>query len=291
MRSKIRNLIIWLVIVLIVGVACILIGYKIGHNNQDKCKEEPTETKEEKKEPEEKTAIDKRDAEELVHPFLNAVQLCDAEGTYYFKKVTKYEDLSGSKAIEIALMNYSYEEWQKIYEYDKQETEFDPENPVDDEFPDIETSYIKEKIEYTFGKNKTINFPKKLDFWDETYKLKGDKYVIEAQGGGCTLFTDYIETKVIEGIKNNDEYIIQVNFVYVTYDVKEGEDFEDADDAPVVVYNNLNKKRVVAKGFKYGDQEKQLDKILNSDKTDYMLFTFKLEDNHYIFDNVEIIER
>ena len=294
MRKKLRIGIIIAILLLLVCLGCFLIGYKVGNGAKDKCavapekKEEPTK-EEEKEEPKEEK--DERTAKELVTPFLSAIELCDAKGTYYLKDITRYEDLSGSKAIEIALNNYTYEEWKKIYEAEKIEHEFDPENPVEDEFPDIETSYIKEKIAYTFGKDKTIKFPKKLDFWDESYTLKGDKYILEAQGGGCTLFFDYIETKVLEGIKNNDEYVIQVNFVYVTYDVKEGEHFEDADDAPVVVYNNLNKKRVVAKDFKYGDQEKQLDKILNSDKTDYMLFTFKLEDDHYIFDKVEVVER
>ena len=285
MRKQLRNTIIWLVILLIVGVGCFLIGYKISEKNKDKCETEPIPTKEEEPKKED-NKIDKRTAEELVSPFIGINNYCDST-TFIYKNTQKYEDLDPSVAIQIALDNYTYEEWQTSYEEAKKEHEVNLDE--EDEFPDIKTSYINEKIAYTFGKDKTIKFPKHLDFWYESYELKGDKYVLEGQGGGCTGFTNYIRTKVIEGIETGNEYVVQVNFAYITYDVKEN---AEEIDARITVYNNLNKKRVIVKDAKYDDDEvEELDKLLDGDKTDYMLFTFKLEDDHYIFDKVEVVER
>ena len=288
MRKKLRIGIIIAILLLLVCLGCFLIGYKVGNGSKDKCAVAPTEEKKEEPTKQEVKKVDKRSAEELVHPFLAVNNTCDSKNTFIYKKTQKYENFDPSVAIQIALNNYTFEEWKEIHEAENIEHEFDPENPVEDEFPDIETSYIKEKIAYAFGKDKTIKFPKKLDFWDEMYELKGDKYVIEAQGGGCTAFTDYIRTKVVEGIANGDEYVVQVNFAYITYDVKEN---EEEVDASITVYNNLNKKRVIVKDTKYEDEEEGLDKLLEGNNTDYMLFTFKLEDDHYIFDKVEVVER
>lgn len=280
MREKIRTTLIWIIVVFVTGVGCFLIGYKSSEKNQDKCKEEP---KIEKKEEPKKEEIN---ANLIVEPYLDVLNYCEPKETFYFQKLTKYEDLDPTIAIDIALRNATPEERKKLDE------ELNKPTDETDSFPDIETSHIEEKIKYTFGKDKTIKFPKKLNFESDftSYDLKGNKYTLAAQGGGCTGPSDYYETKIVDSSKDNEKLVVQVNYIYVSYDV---DNITEAEDPiiPVIFYNSLSKDREIAKLEKNGTEEKEADILLDGNKTDYLLFTFTLEDDHYILEQIEMKER
>lgn len=291
--KKNKPILLW-IFILLLCCATGIGGWYIGTKYADK--ETKQENKEEKKEetktPEEDNDIeDKRTAEEIIEPFLRVINYCSSNETFYYDKVTKYEDFPSSAAIEIALGNFSKEELEKI----KKETSEKPDGydwELEEDFPDIETNYIKEKIAYTFGKDKTVKLPKKLNLDGEftSYDLKGDKYVLAGQGGGCTGFNDYITTKYVDSKKENGKLIIQVNFIYVTYDEKNIEAAEDP-IIPIIFYNGLKKDRVISKLDGNGKEQEEAEKLLKGDKTDYLLFTFGVEDGHYIFEKVEMVKR
>ena len=288
-----KPILLW-IFVLLLCCAFGIGGWYMGTKYADK--ETKQENKEEKKEepktPEEDDDVeDKRTAEEIIEPFLNVINYCSADDTFYYDKVTKYEDFPASAAIEIALDNFSKEELEKI----KKEAAEKPDDydwELEEGFPDIETSHVKEKIAYTFGKDKTVKLPKKLNLDGEftSYDLKGDKYVLAGQGGGCTGFNDYITTKYVDSKKENGKLIIQVNFIYVTYDE---DNIQAAEDPiiPVIFYNGLKKDRVISKLDSNGKEQEEAEKLLKGDKTDYLLFTFGVEDGHYIFEKVEMVKR
>ena len=274
-----------LVIILLLCCAFGLGGWYLGTKSTNKETQPTTNEKNQKEEKADKVVDsieDKRKAEDIIAPFLSIINYCDSKESFVYNKVAKYEDFSSSAAIDIALNNLSYEE------RTKQQKEAD----ADGKYPDIETSYIKEKIAYTFGKNKNIEFPKKLEFSSDflDYDLKGDKYVFGGQGGGCLGYKDHIKTKYYDSKKESDKLIIQVNFIYITYDEAHITAAEDP-IIPIIFYNNIYKERIISKLDKNGTEEDEAEKLLKGEKTDYLSFTFGIEDDHYIFEKVEIVKR
>ena len=270
-----------LVIILLLCCAFGLGGWYLGTKSTNKENQPATNEKNKKEDKVIDSIDDERTAEEIIAPFLNIINYCDSKETFIYNKATKYEDFSSSTAIEIALNNLSSEERTKNQKED-----------TNGKYPDIETSYIKEKIAYTFGKNKNIEFPKKLEYTGEylDYNLKGDKYVFGGQGGGCVGYKDHIKTKYYDSKKESDKLIIQVNFIYITYDESHITAAEDP-IIPIIFYNNISKERIISKLDKNGTEEDEADKLLKGEKTDYLSFTFGIEDDHYIFEKVEIVKR
>ena len=270
-----------LVIILLLCCAFGLGGWYLGTKSTNKETQPTTNEKNQKEDKVIDSIKDKRTAEEIIAPFLNIINYCDSKESFVYNKVTKYEDFSSSTAIDIALNNLSYEE------IVKQKEEDDEEHPSE-----IETSYIKEKIAYTFGKNKNVEFPKKLEFSSDflDYNLKGDKYIFGGQGGGCLGYKDHIKTKYYDSKKESDKLIIQVNYIYITYDESHITAAEDP-IIPIIFYNNISKERIISKLDKNGTEEDEAEKLLKGEKTDYLSFTFGIEDDHYIFEKVEIVKR
>ena len=270
-----------LVIILLLCCAFGLGGWYLGTKSTNKETQPETNEKNQKEDKVIDSIKDKRTAEEIIAPFLNIINYCDSKESFVYNKVTKYEDFSSSTAIDIALNNLSYEE------IVKQKEEDDEEHPSE-----IETSYIKEKIAYTFGKNKNVEFPKKLEFSSDflDYNLKGDKYIFGGQGGGCLGYKDHIKTKYYGSKKESDKLIIQVNFIYITYDESHITAAKDP-IIPVIFYNNISKEKTISKLDKNGTEEDEAEKLLKGEKTDYLSFTFGIEDDHYIFEKVEIVKR
>ena len=273
-----------LLLVIIVLLCCAfgLGGWYLGTKSTNKETQPTTNEKNQKEDKVIDSIKDKRKAEDIIAPFLNIINYCNSKESFVYNKVAKYEDFSSSTAIDIALKNLSYEE------RTKQQKEAD----ADGKYPDIETSYIKEKIAYTFGKNKNIEFPKKLEFSSDIldYDLKGDKYVFGGQGGGCLGYKDHIKTKYYDSKKESDKLIIQVNFIYITYDEAHITAAEDP-IIPIIFYNNISKERIISKLDKNGTEEDEAEKLLKGEKTDYLSFTFGIEADHYIFEKVEIVKR
>lgn len=271
-----------LVIILLLCCAFGLGGWYLGTKSTNKETQPTTNEKNQKEDKVIDSIKDKRTAEEIIAPFLSIINYCDSKESFVYNKVAKYEDFSSSAAIDIALNNLSYEE------RTKQQKEAD----TDGKYPDIETSYIKEKIAYTFGKNKNVELPKKLEFSSDflDYNLKGDKYIFGGQGGGCLGYKDHIKTKYYDSKKESDKLIIQVNFIYITYDESHITAAEDP-IIPIIFYNNISKERIISKLDKNGTEEDEADKLLKGEKTDYLSFTFGIEDDHYIFEKVEIVKR
>lgn len=274
-----------MVIILLLCCAFGLGGWYLGTKSTNKETQPTTNEKNQKEDKADKVVDsieDKRKAEDIIAPFLSIINYCDSKESFVYNKVAKYEDFSSSAAIDIALKNLSYEE------RTKQQKETD----ADGKYPDIETSYIKEKIAYTFGKNKNVEFPKKLEFSSDflDYNLKGDKYVFGGQGGGCLGYKDHIKTKYYDSKKESDKLVIQVNYIYITYDESHITAAEDP-IIPIIFYNNISKERIISKLDKNGTEEDEAEKLLKGEKTDYLSFTFGIEDDHYIFEKVEIVKR
>ncbi len=272
---------LWVTIVLLC-CAFGLGGWYLGTKSTNKETQPTTNEKNEKVDKVVDSIEDKRSAEDIIAPFLKIINYCDSKESFIYNEATKYEDFSSSTAIDIALNNLSYEE------RTKQQNEDD----ADGKYPDIEKSYIKEKIAYTFGKNKNIEFPKKLEFSSDNldYNLNGDKYIFGGQGGGCLGYKDHFRTKYYDSKKESDKLIIQVNYIYITYDESHITAAEDP-IIPVIFYNNISKERTISKLDKNGTEEDEAEKLLKGEKTDYLSFTFGIEDGHYIFEKVEIVKR
>jgi hypothetical protein len=57
------------------------------------------------------------------------------------------------------------------------------------------------------------------------------------------------------------------------------------------LYNGYDKTRVIERNIYHKNEEEIFNKLLYSDKMDYILFTFVKENQVYIFDKAELVKK
>lgn len=252
-------------IIYFIALALLLVG--CGKNNEEP-KEEPKSEKiaEVKKE---------QTPEDLVAPFISLLYRgCNSEEYFYIKETTTYDNLKKADKVEIA--------YQALTE-GKDLEEFS--------LTDLDKSFKR-----VFGETKSIIFPSKLDIETEmaNYKLEGTKYVLEANGGGCLDFEDKLYTKIIETKKEESKMTIRVNYaVRSIKDKAKLQKTEKVDESKIkgTLYSAYNKKKILLNNIEYSKEDEEINKILEGDKTNYIMFTFTKENDNYIFNKAELVER
>ncbi len=191
---------------------------------------------------------------------------CSNKDNFFITSNTNFNNMSPEIKVEIALYNHSHNYSNKL----------------------------EDKIKRTFGKNKTINLPKKLNAKSNfvTYELVDGEYKEVADGGGCTGFADYFESAIVDKKIYQNKIVYKVNIGYLVRDnvSEQGEELKE-EELHSTIYNNYNKKRIIERNIYYKNEENKFNELLYSDNMDYILFTFIKEDQVFIFDKAELIER
>jgi len=276
MKENKKKYIIFTIVLMLV---CLCVGWLIGANYKNIIKEnEPI--KEEVKPDESKNKkpfnnITEEEAKGLVNPFIVLLTRgCSSQDYFYIKGTTTYKNISDNDKIEIA--------YQSIVD------------KID--FEKFELKELQKAFKNVFGQNKKINFPRKLDFESAmaNYVLVNNNYELLANGGGCIEFNDSIHTKIVSATKTNNKITVRVNYGLLVRDnVEDLEDDEEINEENITskLYASHAKERIIAENIKFHDEEEEIDKLLSSEETDYITFTFTKENNNYIFEKAELKER
>jgi len=192
---------------------------------------------------------------------------CSDKNNFFITSNTNFDNMSNEIRAEIALFNYS----------------------------DRYSNKLEDKIERTFGKNKKFDVPKKLNTKSSfaTYELVDGEYEEAAYGGGCTGFGDTFKSAIIEKKYSENKITFKANIGYLVRDnaPNNGEDMDIDNELHSTLYNGYDKTRVIERNIYYKNEEELLNKLLYTDKLDYILFTFIKEGEVYIFDKAELIKR
>ena len=192
---------------------------------------------------------------------------CSNKNNFFITSNTNFENMPNEIKAEIALFNIS----------------------------DRYSNKLEDKIERTFGKNKRFDLPKKLNAksWFVNYELVDGDYKEVADGGGCTEFGDSLKTAVIEKKFSENKITFKVNIGYLVRDnaPENGENIDIDEELHSTFYNGYDKTRVIERNIYHKNEKEISNKLLYTDKLDYILFTFIKEDEVYIFDKVELIKR
>ncbi len=265
-----KGLIVMLVAVLLIGFGCgILLANSTNSNSENKessTKGDPDNNpfynNENKTEPDVNIEVDE---EQLLAPFL-IFKSCG--GINYLKDSVTFDSMPHNIKLEIAyvkLMNgLTYANEISISDYLK-------------------------AFKEVFGSNKEIDFPQALEINSAfaTYSKQGDKYVLEGQGGGCIGIDEYV-TKIKNTRKSGSLLEITVDYGYITTISKEVDDFDTAECG---FYNSMYKTRLLKQGFTIAQKDSIVEEVFASDKSDYIVFTFKADNDRYVFDNLKVVER
>jgi len=292
-EQKKSSPLLFLVIGIIIGLCCCMVGFYIGGKINDK--EEPkTEEKEPKEIPieeddkkeeeppkdnkEEPKKLTNEELEKLVNPFLDLLyRNCSSKESFYITKDTNFDNMKDEDKYEIAYLVA---------------------NQIKDiELENFDAKLLEKGYKLAFGNDKEITLPEQLDIESmyANYSLKDGEYVLEANGGGCIIYGDFLQHKIVDSTYENDELNIIVNFVYVVRDNNLGNqsDYSNVDDEKVTskIYNNHSKKRLIESNVPFKTEDKKINEVLSSDKTDHIQFTFVKEKDSYIFKKAELVER
>lgn len=192
---------------------------------------------------------------------------CSDKNNFFITSNTNFDNMSNEIKAEIALFNIS----------------------------DRYSNRLEDKIERTFGKNKKFDLPKKLNAksWFVNYELVDGDYKNVADGGGCIGFGDTFKSAIIEKKYSENKITFKANIGYLVRDnaPKDGENMDIDNDLHSTLYNGYDKTRVIERNIYYKNEEELLNKLLYTDKLDYILFTFIKEGEVYIFDKAELIKR
>lgn len=192
---------------------------------------------------------------------------CSDKNNFFITNNTNFNNMSNEVKAEIALFNNS----------------------------DRYSNKMEDKIKRTFGKNKSFDLPKKLNAksWFVNYELVDGEYEEVADGGGCTEFGDYFNSQIIEKKYSENKITFKVNIGYLVRDnaPENGENMDIDNNLHSTLYNGYDKTRVIERNIYYKNENEVFNKMLYSDKMDYILFTFIKEDQVYIFDKAELIKR
>ena len=205
------------------------------------------------------------DVDKLINPFL-IFSKCG--GPNYLSDNMNYDSLSDGVKLEIAYTNIisSYEQ-------------------------SFNASDLLESYKQVFGSDKTIELPDSLQINHSfaSYSKEGDQYVLQAQGGGCTGIGEFV-TRVRLESKTTEKVVIKVDYGFITQ-ASEDANFDDYDNIECVFYNSLNKERVVKDGFVYGNKDAIVSEVFDNNLDDYILYTFKVENDHYVFESASIVKK
>ncbi len=192
---------------------------------------------------------------------------CSDKNNFFITSNTNFDNMSNEIKAEIALFNFS----------------------------DRYSNKLEDKIERTFGKNKNFDLPKKLNAKSRfaNYELIDGDYKDVADGGGCIEFDDTFKSAIIEKRYSENKITFKANIGYLVRDnaPKDGEDMDIDNDLHSTLYNGYDKTRVIERNIYYKNEEELLNKLLYTDKLDYILFTFIKEGEVYIFDKAELVKR
>ena len=205
------------------------------------------------------------DIEKIIEPFLIFNKCGGAE---YLKDELDYNTIDLNAKIDIA---YNHLLGDKLYEHE------------------LNKSSLIQAYKDVFGSDKEVELPEQLNisYAFASYKSNGDAYILEGQGGGCTGISEIITKTELES-NNSNELVVKVKYLYVT---TVSDSIDDFDTAELGVYNSKSKERLIRQEFTFDKMEEVTNEILSGDETDYILYTFKLEDNNYIFENAKIIKK
>ena len=208
------------------------------------------------------------DVDEIISPFL-LFKSCG--GADYLDSSVTYDSLENNTKLEIAYYKLMKNINQSGYTHE------------------FNISDYLEAYKEVFGSNKEIDFPDQLNinFAFATYSKNDDKYVLEGQGGGCIGINEY-ETKIKNYNQEENSLEIIVDYGYITTVSDSVDDFETAECA---FYNSKNKTKTIKQGFTFSQEDSVIEEIFNNNQSDYLVYTFKLDNGNYVFDNLKIVNR
>ena len=203
------------------------------------------------------------DIDEVIKPFLIFTKCA---GSNYLADSMDYNSISNDIKLEIA--------------YEKLTNTYDNK---------INVSDLLSAYKQVFGSDKEISLPNTLHINHvfATYSKEGDSYVLQGQGGGCTGISDIVTRASFES-KENNKLVIKVDYGYITTISDVVDNFETAECG---FYNSPDKDKLLKQGFDIGSKETIANDVFDQNIADYILYTFTLENDNYIFDNARIVKR
>lgn len=150
---------------------------------------------------------------------------------------------------------------------------------------------ILKTYKQVFGQDKEIEFPASIEVAHRfaSYELQGEDYVLLGQGGGCAGIAE-VKTKLSIDSQDDNSLVVKVDYGYVEA-LDENFDYTEFETTELAFYNSYNKERIIKQGFTHNAIESITNEIFNNNENDYILYTFKIENDHYIFDNAKIVKR
>ncbi len=145
---------------------------------------------------------------------------------------------------------------------------------------EMTTSEMKEQLQEIFGENISYK-DESIDTgacYGDNMTLSNDTYTFDGGCGGMGPVDNY-QTKLIQAKKYADKIEIIQKIAYLSY----GDDWTP--DSEYYERNIYTKKDGKKLGTENGVEEFDIEKYIN--QLDSYLYTFKLENNHYIFESVE----
>ncbi len=271
-----KNLLLFLLLVLIIGLSSWLIYSLYGYTRtpsstktnkiiNNKKKEEPKKEKSKKEEKDELQEL----VDKMMIPFTeyNGYVITDKYNNYFFTESNyTYETISDEQKVAIAIILY-------------QET-------IDDNST-IPTYQIRKLIKEYFGKELATNLPEKviMQHTNETYELDGSNYVTNGDYEALSELTDRIQQKIVKKELINDELIVTINFVFISY--KLGSTYEIPETISSNIYTDINKERTLMIDVDYDKEETVVNSLLEGDKTyTYKYYFKKGTDNKYTFEKI-----
>lgn len=271
-----RKLLIFLLLVLIISLSGWLIynlyGYtrnpsstktnKIIENDKKKQQKKTNEKTKQKDELQELT-------DKMMIPFTeyNGYVITDKVNNYFFTQDSyTFDTISDEHKVAIAIILYQ-------------------EN--NDDYETIPSYQVRKLIKEYFGREVATNLPEKvtMQHTGETFTLEDGNYVSGGDAGGLSELTDRLQQKIVNKEIVNDELIVTVNFVFISY--KLGSTFDEPDLIRSNIYTDFNKERTLMIDVDYNQEDTIVDGLLEGDKTYTYKYYFKKEtDNNYTFEKI-----
>ena len=153
----------------------------------------------------------------------------------------------------------------------------------------IPTYQVRKQIKEYFGREVATNLPEKIvmQHTGETFLLEDGNYVSQENYDVLSEIADIIQQKIVNKELLNNELIVSVNFVFVSY--KPGSTYEIPSEIKSNIYTDFKKENTLMIDVDYEEEDNVINALLESDRTYTYKYHFKKgTDNNYTFDRIEL---
>ena len=255
-----------IVLVIVLLVVAFVGGFLLSKVISGDKKEEPKE--EEKEETPKENKVISEDVEKLMRPFLS-INNCGGLNNY-IKEKTTFDTISEHDKLAMAYLSLGYSTCEH----------------------EVTLEELTKEYQKLFGKDKTPQFPNRLEIVFNSLDLEGDKYVSAGCGGGCICV---VKTEggplfqIYSTITEKDKLVVKVNYAFLETNCDSATEKEEWVGN---LYSSPEKTKLLKGNLKHNDYEEIIKNTMSSDtETDYILFTFNIIEGHYIFESANIVKR